>query len=191
MELSVRLYLGLLALVALGRLIELRHSRRNQQVLFEAGAIRSPEPAYAWMVALHTAILLGSAIEVILFQRPFIPWLGVLSLAAFLAANAARWWVIQTLGTRWNVQVLSASSLGVITSAGPYRWVRHPNYTAVFVEMLALPLIHSAFFVAVSGALFHILILHRRVTLEESVLRLDPAWRRAFQDRPRFVPGIL
>ena len=48
--------------------------------------------------------------------------------------------LIRTLGDRWNVRVMSVSQLGVV-AAGPYRWVRHPNYTAVFVEMLALPLI--------------------------------------------------
>ncbi|MEO8098942.1 MAG: isoprenylcysteine carboxylmethyltransferase family protein [Acidobacteriota bacterium] len=191
MELSVQLYLALLACVAVGRLLELRHSRRNQQLLFEAGATKSPEPAYPWMVALHTAILGGSALEVVALHRPWNPWLGSLSLVAFLAANAARWWVMRTLGTRWNVQVLSASRLGVITAAGPYRWVRHPNYSAVFIEMLALPLIHSAFFVAFFGALLHAVILYQRVTLEEAVLRRDPSWKAAFEHRPRFLPGLL
>jgi methyltransferase len=190
MELSVRLYLALLALVAVGRLIELRHSRRNQQQLLEAGATKAPEPAYFWMVALHVAILAGSAIEITALHRQWRPVLGSISLVCFLAANAVRWWVIHTLGIRWNVQVMSASRLGVVTVAGPYRWVRHPNYTAVFLEMLALPLIHSAYIVAVCGALLHLLVLRRRVSLEESVLTRDTAWRTAFAHKPRFLPGL-
>ena len=191
MELNVSLYLGLLLLVAAGRLLELRRSRRNQAVLVKSGGAKSPEPAYRWMVALHAGILIGAVLEVVLLSRPLIPWLAVASLALFFAANATRWWVIRTLGSRWNVQVMSASRLGVVTAAGPYKWVRHPNYTAVFVEMLAIPLIHSAYLVAIIGAALHILVLRNRIRLEESVLMQDPTWRSAFADRPRFLPRVV
>jgi methyltransferase len=66
--------------------------------------------------------------------------------------------------------------------------VRHPNYSAVFVEMLALPLIHSAWIVAIAGALAHLLVLKNRVALEESVMMRDSSWRAAFEHRPRFLP---
>jgi methyltransferase len=188
---SVGLYLALLLLVAAGRLIELRHSARNQTVLTQNGGARSPEPRYRWMVALHTGILVGAALEVVILQRPLIPWLAAVSLAFFFAANLTRWWVIRTLGPRWNVQVMSASRLGVITAEGPYKWVRHPNYTAVFIEMLALPLVHSAYVVALAGAALHIVVLRNRVRLEESVLMQNPDWRAAFAHRPRFIPGIV
>jgi len=186
MELSVQLYLALLALVAIGRLIELRHSRLNQQQLLAAGGQKSPEPGYVWMVALHTSMLTGCAVEVVLLRRPWIPVVGFISLAFFFTANATRWWVIRTLGPRWNVEVVS-SSLGIV-AAGPYKWVRHPNYSAVFVEMLALPLIHSAWIVAALGTALHVVILRNRVALEESVMMQDAAWRAAFANRPRFIP---
>ncbi|MEI9811842.1 MAG: isoprenylcysteine carboxylmethyltransferase family protein [Acidobacteriota bacterium] len=190
MELSTQLYLGLLLLVAGGRLIELAHSRRNQQRLAAAGSVQAQEPAYKWMVALHTGVLAMCAVEVVVLRRPWIPMLGFPALLMFLGANAARWWVIRTLGPRWNVQVMPAA-LGVITDRGPYRWVRHPNYAAVFVEMLALPLIHTAWITALVGAGLHILVLRNRIALEESVMQLDPQWRGAFEHRARFVPGIL
>ena len=190
-QMDVTLYVSLLGLVAIGRLLELTHSRRNQRRLAAAGSAKSPEPGYKWMVALHCAILAGCAIEVTWLQRPWIPWLGLPALLIFLTANAARWWVIRTLGTRWNVEVMSASRLGVVTNEGPYRWVRHPNYTAVFAEMLALPLIHTAWITAIAGAICHILVLQRRVQLEESVMMQDPLWRRTFATRPRFLPGML
>lgn len=190
MELSTKLYLGLLGAVAAGRLIELAHSRRNQQRLIDAGSARVTEPAYKWMVALHTGVLLMAALEVVLLRRPWIPMLGWPMLALFVMANAARWWVIRTLGPRWNVQVMPAA-LGVITDRGPYKWVRHPNYTAVFVEMLALPLIHTAWLTAAVSAIAHIFVLRRRIALEESVMRRDPLWRAAFERRARFVPGLL
>jgi methyltransferase len=186
MELSVQLYLALLALVAVGRLMELRHSRGNQERLLAAGGEKSPEPGYFWMVTLHSCMLAGCGLEVVLLHRPWIPAIGLPSLALFFAANGARWWVIRTLGPRWNVQVVSAS-LGIVAE-GPYKWVRHPNYSAVFVEMIALPLIHSAWMIAVLGALAHVVVLRNRVTLEESVMLRNPAWRAAFEHRPRFLP---
>lgn len=181
----------MLVLVAGGRLAELRHSARNQAVLAENGGARSPEPGYRWMVALHTGVLVGAALEVVFLRRPLIPWLAVLCFVFFISANLTRWWVIRTLGPRWNVQVMSASRLGVITATGPYKWVRHPNYTAVFIEMLALPLIHSAYVVAFAGAALHVVVLRNRVRLEESVLMQNPDWRAFFAHRPRFLPGIL
>jgi methyltransferase len=142
------------------------------------------------MVSLHCGVLALAAIEVVVLRRPWVPGLGWPMLAVFVMANAARWWVIRTLGPRWNVQVMPAS-LGVITNRGPYRWVRHPNYAAVFVEMLALPMIHAAWLTAAAGAIAHVFVLRRRVELEESVMRRDPAWSAAFEHRARFVPGLL
>ena len=98
-----------------------------------------------------------------------------------------RWWVIATLGPHWNVRVVRSMDLGVVTS-GPYRFVRHPNYVAVFVELLALPLVHGAYLTSIAGALLHVAVLRRRITLEESVLMADPAYRRAFEGKPRFLP---
>ena len=190
-QVSFFFYLTLLLLVSAGRLIELRHSRRNQTLLTLQGGSKSPEPRYRWMVALHAAILIGAPLEVLFLRRPLVPWLAASALALFIAANATRWWVIRTLGPRWNVQVISASRLGVVTAAGPYKWVRHPNYTAVFIEMLALPLVHTAYLVAVLGAALHIIVLRNRIVLEESVLMQDPSWKAAFANRPRFFPGIV
>lgn len=190
MELSAKVYLGLLAAVAAGRLIELAHSRRNQTRLAEAGSVRAPEPAYKWMVALHTGVLAMAAVEVVVLRRPWIPMLGWPMLALFFIGNGVRWWVMGTLGPRWNVQVMPAA-LGVITDRGPYRWVRHPNYAAVFAEMLALPLIHTAWLTAIAGAIAHVFVLRRRVALEESVMRRDPEWRAAFERRAKFVPRLL
>jgi methyltransferase len=131
-----------------------------------------------------------AAFEVVVLRRTWIPMLGWPMLALFVLANAARWWVIRTLGPRWNVQVMPAA-LGVITNRGPYRWVRHPNYAAVFLEMLALPLIHTALLTALAGAVAHVFVLRRRVALEESVMQRSPEWRAAFERRARFVPGLL
>ena len=108
----------------------------------------------------------------------------------FLAANTVRWWVIRTLGDHWNVQVMDSTRLGVITS-GPFRFVRHPNYAAVFAEMLALPLIHTAWITALAGSLAHMAVLAQRLSTEEAVLFANPDYRAAMTGKPRFLPGLF
>ena len=153
MDLSVIVYLALLALVGLLRLAELRVSRRHQRELVGRGIEKRADPQFRWMVALHTAVLWGAAIEVVVLRRPFLPDLAAPMAVLFLLATGLRWWVIHTMGAHWNVEVMASGPLGVVTS-GPFRWVRHPNYLAVFVELVALPLIHTAWitaFVAAAG----------------------------------------
>jgi methyltransferase len=190
MELSVIAYLVLLGTVALLRLYELRISRRHQQEMIARGASKVDEPRFRWMVVLHTGVLIGAAAEVVFLKRPFIPLLAAVCFALFLAANVVRWWVIRTLGEHWNVQVMNSTGLGVITS-GPFRYVRHPNYAAVFTEMLVLPLIHTAWFTAMIGSAAHILVLSQRLTTEEKVLFSDAHYRDAMSGKPRFLPGLF
>jgi methyltransferase len=190
MDLSVITFLALLVAVALLRLVELRISKRHQAEMVARGAAKVNEPRFRWMVLLHTAVLIGAALEVVLLKRPFIPWLAAPMFAVFLAANAVRWWVIRTLGEHWNVQVMDSMRLGVVTS-GPFRYVRHPNYAAVFAEMLALPLIHTAWITATVGTIAHIGVLSQRLSTEERVLFANPDYRAAMTGKPRFLPGLF
>lgn len=189
MTLDVRAYLGLLAAVGAGRLVEMRLSRRHQRHLQQLGYARERERGFAFMVMLHTGVLVAAAIEVVWARRPLIVALAAPALVAFLLANVLRWWVIRTMAAHWNVNVVNSLALGVVTE-GPYRFVRHPNYVAVFVELLALPLVHTAWVTAVAGTALHVLVLRRRLALEESVLDSDPAYRAQMGGKPRFVPGL-
>jgi methyltransferase len=190
MELSVIAYLGLLLVVALLRVYELLISRRHQREMVARGAQKVDDPRFRWMVLLHTCVLLGSALEVVFLHRPFYPVLAATCFAVFVAANVVRWWVIRTLGEHWNVQVINSTRMGVVTE-GPFRYVRHPNYAAVFVEMLMLPLIHCAWITAFAGSAAHIVVLSQRLATEERVLFSDARYREAMSGKPRFVPGLF
>ncbi len=188
---STGFFLCLCVAVGACRIIELTISRRHQRALATGGAAPLPEPAFRGMVALHTGIIAGSAIEVVALHPAVLAgWLAIPALVLLLLSNLLRFWVIATLGVHWNVRIVRSMELGIVTG-GPYRFVRHPNYVAVFVELLALPLVHGAFITAGVGALLHLLILRRRVALEESVLMTDEGYRRAFAAKPRFVPWPL
>lgn len=180
-------YLVLLAAVGLVRLAELRVSRRNQRELEKKGVRKVPEPHFRWMVIVHAGILVGAALEVMLLHRPLISALAIPMVVVFLLANLLRWWVIRTLAGYWNVEVMTSSRLGVVSS-GPYRWVRHPNYVAVVAEIFALPMIHTAWITALVGTLADLEILRRRIRVEDGVLMADATYRVTMGAKPRFLP---
>lgn len=183
-------YLVFLLAVAGLRLTELRVSRRNQARQLAQGAQHVPEPRYSAMVVLHAGILLGSAAEVVFLSRPLLPGLTVAMALVFVATNLTRWWVIRTLAGRWSVRVLTPSQRGIVAT-GPFRFVRHPNYAAVFVEMIAIPLLHTAWLTALAGSILHVFVLRGRIQLEESVLMANAEYRSAMGEKPRFVPGLF
>ncbi len=190
MELTRVAFLALIALVAALRLVELRISRRNQRRLIARGAQPTADPSFRWMVLLHIGVLAGAAAEVWFLRRPFLPALAAAMGILFLAANALRWWVIRTLGARWSVEVINSGRMAPVTG-GPYRYLRHPNYVAVFVEMLSLPLIHTAWLTAGIGTAAHVLVLRSRVRSEDAVLLANPEYREQMGGKPRFLPRLF
>lgn len=183
-------FLILLGLVGIERLLELQVSRRHQRELAGYGARKHPEPQYRWMVALHVIVLVGAAVEVVFLHRPFIPWLALSAVVLFAFATLLRWWVIRTLGIHWNTEVVNSAPLGVV-SGGPFRWIRHPNYLGVFVELISLPLIHTAWITAIFAALGDGFVLRNRLRIEERVLENVPAYRAMMAGKPRFLPRIF
>lgn len=190
MDLTKAVFLILLAGVGLERVVELGVSRRHQRDLTDCGARKHQDPRYGWMVALHAGVLIGAAAEVTLLNRRFIPWLAFPALLLFVLATLLRWWVIRTLGIHWNTEVVDSASLGVV-SEGPFRWIRHPNYLGVFVELIALPLIHTAWLTAIVAAVGNSVVLRNRVRIEEHLLEAVPAYRAAMSGKPRFFPRFF
>lgn len=190
MDLSVIAYLGLLLGVAALRLFELRVSRRNQEKMIARGATKVEKPKFRWVVLAHIFVLAGSATEVVFLRRPFFPVLAGSMFALFLASNLVRLWVVRTMGQLWNVQVMNSTNLGVVTS-GPFRFVRHPNYAAILLEVLSLPLIHTAWITAIVGSLAYAAAITQRIKVEEGVLFANPDYRSAMGGKPRFLPGLF
>ena len=157
---------------ALERLAELVVSARNARWSFDRGGVESGRGHFPAMVALHTGLLVAGLVEVHVADRPFVPALGWPALALVLASQALRWWCITTLGPRWNTRVIVVPGLPLVTR-GPYRWLSHPNYVAVVVEGLALPLVHSAWLTALGFTVLNAVLLARfRIPAEERALAL-------------------
>lgn len=182
------LYTLLVVLVAAGRLVELRIAGRNRRRLLERGGIEVAQGHYPWMVALHTALIIASPLEVWLLDRPFLPALGFSMLALLVLAALLRWWVIATLEGRWTTRIVVLPEVPPITG-GPYRFLRHPNYLAVILEILSLPLVHTAWLTALVFSVLNGWLLRVRIRAEEEALSRMTGYGAAFAGRPRLVPG--
>jgi methyltransferase len=159
----------LVAAVGVERLAELVVATRNARWAFAHGGVESGRGHYPVMAAMHAAFLVACVAEVAVADRPFLPWLGWPMLALVVASQALRWWCVATLGHQWNTRVIVVPGLPLV-SAGPYRWLRHPNYVAVVVEVVALPLVHTAWVTALVFTLANAAVLAVRIPVEERAL---------------------
>lgn len=171
MTTSQLLFTALVAAVGLERLAEMVVSKRHAAWAFARGGVESGQGHFPVMVALHTALLVGAVVEVLAVDRPFIPLLGWPMLALVLLAQGLRWWCITTLGPQWNTRVIVVPG-ATLVAAGPYRLMRHPNYVAVVVEGLALPLVHTAWLTAALFTVLNVVLLSVRIRVEEQALGL-------------------
>ncbi len=166
---SQALFLGLVLAVGAERVVELVVSERNRRWSLARGGLETGAGHYPAMVVLHTGLLVGALVEVLLLDRPYAAWLGLPMLAVVLAAQGLRWWCIATLGRQWCTRVVVVPGLSAVTS-GPYRWLRHPNYLAVVLEGVALPLVHGAWVTAGVFTVANALLLRVRIRTEERAL---------------------
>lgn len=169
---SVALYIALVLATGAERIFELVVSRRNAADAFPRGGREFGQGHFPAMVALHTGLLLACIAEVVLLDRPFIPWLGWPMLVIALACQAARYWIIASLGRQWNTRVIVVPGAGRVADRGLYRWFSHPNYVIVAVEGIALPLVHTAWITALAFTVLNaVLLLGFRIPTENRALR--------------------
>lgn len=166
-------FTALVALVALERVAELVVSRRNLRWSKEHGGVEYGHAHYPFMVMLHVFLLVGCLVEVWVWQRPLIPALSIVMLMLVLASQALRWWCITTLGKRWNTLVVIVPGMPRVTG-GPYRWLNHPNYVAVVIEGIALPMVGFAWVTALVFTLLNIPLLAVRLRTENAALATLP-----------------
>jgi methyltransferase len=153
-----------LAFVAAQRLGELVWAGFNTRRLRRQGAVETDGGGYPFLVILHAGWLGAMALLVPATAAPRWPLLGLLGLLQLL-----RLWVIASLGRFWTTRILTLPGAPLVTK-GPYRWLRHPNYLIVTAEIALLPLAFGAVAIAAAFSAANLLLIGRRIRIEEQML---------------------
>jgi len=114
-------------------------------------------------------LLVGCVLETTIGEARIVPALAATMVALVFAAQALRWWCIASLGQQWNTRVIVVPGLPLVRR-GPYRWLAHPNYVAVVVEGIALPLAGSAWITAIVFSIANGFVLRTRIRCENRAL---------------------
>jgi len=178
-------YLALLAALGAERIAELLLSTRNARWAFARGGVEAGAGHYPLMAAFHTLFIVSCGAEAIIFKRVFPGALGWIALAGAAAAQALRYWAVVTLGRRWNTRIIVLPGVPPVSS-GPYRLMRHPNYLAVILEMVCVPMIYGCWITAIAFSAGNALVLRVRIRAEESAL--GQPYQQTFGSVPRLVP---
>ncbi|MET4633064.1 isoprenylcysteine carboxyl methyltransferase family protein [Kaistia defluvii] len=154
----------LLLAVALQRLVELWRAQRNTRRLLARGGREVGREHYPLIVALHAAWLLTLAL--LTAPEPPVHW-GLIGLFALL--QVLRIWVLTTLGPYWTTRIITIDD-APLRRQGPYRFLRHPNYVVVALEIPLLALILDLPVVALVFGLLNLLVLWMRIRIENQAL---------------------
>jgi methyltransferase len=156
------------ALVATQRLLELALARRNERKTRAKGAVERGRKHYPFIVALHSLWLVSVLVEGTL-RGPELPTLWPVPLALFLLVQPLRYWAIFSLGESWNTKILIVPGMKLVRQ-GPYKYLNHPNYIAVIVEILTFPLIFGAWVTALVFTALNAILLSIRIQEENRAL---------------------
>lgn len=154
---------AILALVTLQRLFELWLSDRNRKWLLARGGLEEGAAHYPALIALHVLWL-----ATLWWLAPGRP-LDLLLLGLYLLLQAARVWSIATLGRHWTTRIIVLPDAPLVRS-GPYRFVDHPNYVIVSIEIALLPLVFGLWQVAFVFSVLNAVVLTIRIRAENRAL---------------------
>ena len=150
--------------VAAARLLELGYARRNTARLLARGGVEVGAAHYPAFVLLHAAWLAALALSVDR-ASPVEPWL----IGVFAALQAARLWIVASLGRFWTTRVITLPGAPLV-QRGPYRFLRHPNYLVVGLEIAVLPLAFGLVWQALIFSALNGLLLRHRMRVETAAL---------------------
>lgn len=165
MALDQLLAAGLLLLATFQRLIELVIAGRNTRALLAEGAYEVGRGHYPAIVFLHVAWLVVLWAFLILGLTQFHPWFAI----AYLAVQILRIWTMASLGRYWTARIIVVPDAPLVRK-GPYRYIRHPNYLVVVLEIALLPLALGSWVLALGFSIVNAILLAWRIKVEEAAL---------------------
>ena len=96
-------------------------------------------------------------------------WARIIGLAIGILALLWFVWVHQSLGNNLSVR-LSIKDQHILITDGPYRWIRHPMYSAFYLLHVAVFLLIANWFIGLTWMIGLTVIIFTRVKREEKML---------------------
>jgi len=159
---------------------------RRQEGLFILATLRPAGLVFfvsLFIYLVNPARMAWSAIPL----PPWVRWSGVVLIAA---ASALLFWTLRTLGANLTDTVVTRKAHTLVIS-GPYRWVRHPFYDVVALQLLAFSLAAANWFMLLIGGLVFTLLAVRAPREEARLVARFGADYRAYMARTnRFLPKL-
>ncbi|PLT28387.1 hypothetical protein CUU66_19445 [Peribacillus deserti] len=175
-----------IVLVILQRLGELVIAKRNEAWMKRQGAIEFGASHYSWMVAMHASFFVCMIFEVTLTDRGASDfWIPLFII--FLILQAGRIWALTSLGRFWNTKILVVPKARVV-ERGPYKYVKHPNYMIVAMELAVIPLLFNAYFTLILFTILNILMMYKRIPAEEEALQKFTDYHDVFKAKAAPIP---
>jgi len=159
-------FIGIIVAVILQRLLEVHLSDRHAAEICRRGGKEHGDNLLSVVKVLQVSWWVAMIAEVWYFHRPFIPALASVALAATITGQVLRYLSMQALTWRWTLPIMTVPNLPVVKS-GVYRYLRHPNWLGVILEIAFLPLIHSAYLTAFAFSLGNAWLMSQRIPAEE------------------------
>jgi len=151
-------------LILLQRGLEEIYSARNTARLIAEGGREAGRDYYPVVAITHLAWI--AAIFLLIPATAPVIWpLAVL----YLLLQVARYWIIATLGRYWTHRIITLPEAPVVR-AGPYRYLRHPNYVVTIAETFLLPLVFGEAAIAVIFGCVWSAVLYYKIILEDAAL---------------------
>ncbi|MCY7762205.1 isoprenylcysteine carboxyl methyltransferase family protein [Bacillus spizizenii] len=158
----------LIAILIAQRAAEMAVARQNEQKVKKQGAIEFGESHYPYIISMHILFFLSLIAEVLLMNKqPSSWWIGIA--AAILIVQAVRYWALCSLGAYWNTKILVVPGAELVKK-GPYKWMKHPNYTVVILEILLIPLLYQAYVTMCLFSIVNAVLLTVRIRTEDKAL---------------------
>jgi methyltransferase len=182
----MKLFLIFWSFLVLQRLAEVQIAKRNERILKAKGAVEAGESHYIWMVLMHTSFFVLFFMEVMLWNAQSPGW-WIVPFAVFIIAQVIRVWAIASLGVYGNTKIILLPGAKVVAK-GPYRFIRHPNYLVVTIELFVIPLIFGAYVTAALFTILNFLMLRIRIAAEEKALIELTNYESSHGNKHRFFP---
>lgn len=155
-----------LAFVLLLRFAEMWLARRNERWLRRHGAVEFGRDHYPWIVGLHALFFVSLVVEYLVRGTGYY---SIPLLIAYFVLVAFKAWTVLSLGRFWNTRIFRIPGCPLVRR-GPYRFLKHPNYGIVIVEIALIPLIFHLWFTAAVFTLLDAAVLWVRIRVENRAL---------------------